>query len=266
MMAVDPEPGIPRAIMGIRAPPVTALFAVSDAKTPSMEPFPNSSGRFERFTEDDEDGHGEYLGEFTGEDKVLAVFKDGTYYTTSCDLLNKYQGEVIRIEKLDTGKTYTALYWDAGAKAFYVKRFSFTESENNPVSLISDTKGSKLVAISDDLHPTVILTFGGKYAHREEETIDAEEFIAKKGLTAKGKKCHAYDLKAVRFGEPLVKPGDEEPEEPEEPEEAEDAEAPVIPGEAEESEAPVIPSAPPVIPSEAEESPDEPFDREPTLF
>ena len=166
-----------------------------------------------------EDGRGLHLGEFSGEDKVLAIFKDGTYYTTSFDLLNKYQGEVIRIEKLDPGKTFTALYWDGAVKAFYIKRFSFTESDNTPVSFISDGKGSYLVDIRDDLLPRILLTFGGKYAHREQEVLEAEPFIAKKGLTAKGKKCHAYDLKKVEFTDPV--PVEEEPEEeepvPEEP-------------------------------------------------
>ena len=169
-----------------------------------------------------EDGRGIHLGQFSGEDKVLAVFKDGTYYTTSYDLLNKYQGEVILIEKLDVGKTFTALYWDGSVKAFYIKRFSFSESDNTPVSFISDGKGSYLVAISCDKHPRVLLTFGGKYAHREEEIIEAEEFIAKKGITAKGKKCHAYDLKKVAFTDPIP---DEEPEEtPAEPAEVPDYE------------------------------------------
>ena len=165
-----------------------------------------------------EDGRGDLVGEFSGEDRVLAVFSDGTYYTTNYDLVNKYQGDVIRIEKLDPGKTYTVLYWDGSAKSFYVKRFGFTESNNTPVSFISDSKGSKLVDISGDLHPQILLTFGGKYAHREGETIDAESFIAKKGLSAKGKKCHAYDLKSVEFGEPLHLPEDEpERNEPEIP-------------------------------------------------
>ena len=156
-----------------------------------------------------EDGRGDLVGEFSGEDRVLAIFSDGTFYTTNYDLVNKYQGDVIRIEKLDPGKTYTVLYWDGGAKAFYVKRFSFAESNNTPLSFISDAKGSRLVDISADLHPQILLTFGGKYAHREGETLDAESFIAKKGLTAKGKKCHAYDLKSVEFGEPLHLPEDE---------------------------------------------------------
>ena len=66
-----------------------------------------------------EDGRGLHLGQFGSEDKILAVFKNGTFYTTSFDLSNRYQGDVLRIEKLDQGKTYTALYWDGAAKAFY---------------------------------------------------------------------------------------------------------------------------------------------------
>ena len=158
-----------------------------------------------------EDGRGDHLGKFSGEDRVLAIFADGSYYTTTYDLVNKYQGDVIRIEKLDTSKVFTVVYWDNAAKAYYVKRFSFTESNNSPVLFISDARGSKLVDISSDDYPQLVLTFGGKYAHREPETVDVAEFIAKKGITAKGKKCSPYDLKAVEFGEPLEK---DEPEAP----------------------------------------------------
>ena len=159
-----------------------------------------------------EDGRGQYLGQFETDDKVLAIFKNGTFYTTSFDLVNKYQGDVLKIEKFDPNKTYTALYWDASVKAFYVKRFSFVLSDNTPVSFIAEGRNSYLVDISEDKHPQVKVTFGGKYAHREPELIDAEEYIAKKGIAAKGKKCHSWDLKKVEFAEPLVKPEDLEEE------------------------------------------------------
>ena len=159
-----------------------------------------------------EDGRGIHLGEFAAEDKVLAVFSDGTFYTTSFDLSNRYQGDVVRIEKFDPDAIYTALYWDGTAKAFYIKRFSFVESDNTPMLFISDGKGSKFVDISSDKYPRVKLVFGGKYAHREPEEIDASEFIAKKGVTAKGKKCHQYDLSEVEFMEPLIKEDETEAE------------------------------------------------------
>lgn len=157
---------------------------------------------------------GQYLGEFGPEDKVLAIFKDGTFYTTSFDVSNRYQGEVIKIEKFDPNKTYTALYYDAAAKAFYVKRFSFVLSDNTPLSFIAPGTKSYLVALSEDKHPQFQVIFGGKYEHRDPENIDAEEYIAKKGYSAKGKKCHQYDLKEVKFIEPLHKPEDDTEDEP----------------------------------------------------
>jgi Type IIA topoisomerase (DNA gyrase/topo II, topoisomerase IV), A subunit len=177
-----------------------------------------------------EDGRGEHIGQYSGNDRVLAIFSNGSYYTTNYELVNKYQGDVIRIGKLDPNRTYTVLYWDNAAKAFYIKRFSFVESNNTPVSFISDSKGSKLIDLSDDLHPQVKLTFGGRQEGREPEILDAEEFIAKKGLTAKGKKCSSLDLKTVEFIEPLHKPEDDVAPEEEEPIEIElDDEIPEIP-------------------------------------
>ncbi len=157
---------------------------------------------------------GQYLGEFGPEDKVLAIFKDGTFYTTSFDVSNRYQGDVISIEKFDPNKTYTALYFDGAAKAFYVKRFSFILSDNTSLSFIAPGAKSYLVDISEDKHPQFQVIFGGKYEHRDPENVDAEEYIAKKGYSAKGKKCHQYDLKEVKFIEPLHKPEDDTEDEP----------------------------------------------------
>ena len=156
-----------------------------------------------------EDGRGLHLGQFNTGDHILVICKDGTYYTTSFDLSNRYQGNILKIEKLDTGKTYTALYYDKAVGSFYVKRFSFEVSDNTSVSFISEAKGSFLVDVSDDKHPQFEITFGGKHEHREAEVVDAEEFIGKKGVQAKGKKVSAMDVKSVKFVEPLHKPEDD---------------------------------------------------------
>ena len=155
-----------------------------------------------------EDGHGLYLGQFNDNDKVLAVFKNGTFYTTSFDLVNKYQGDVLLIEKFDADKTFTALYWDAAAKSFYVKRFSFILSDNTPLSFIADSAKSYLVGLSSDKHPRYEISW--KMEDKEPEAVDAEEWIGKKGYSAKGKKCaERGEVKKVRFIEPLHKPEDD---------------------------------------------------------
>lgn len=156
--------------------------------------------------------HGLYLGKFEADSKVLAVFRNGTFYTTSYELVNRYQGDLLRIEKFDPDKTFTALYWDGESKSFYVKRFSFIVSDNTPLSFISDNPKSHLVELSDDLHPQYEISW--KLEDKQPEDVDAEEWIGKKGYAAKGKKCAAKgEVKSVRFIEPLVKEEDKRPEE-----------------------------------------------------
>ena len=159
-----------------------------------------------------EEGRGEHLGQFSGDDKILAIFKDGTWCTTSYDMSNRYQGDLLRIEKYDENKIYAALYFDGPSKQFYIKRFSFPVNDNAPASFIPEGKGTYLADFSADKHPQFMVTFTGRQEHREPEKFDAEEFIAKKGITAKGNRCHRYDVLKVEFIEPLEKPEEDEDE------------------------------------------------------
>ena len=145
-----------------------------------------------------DEGRGQYLGQFKDDDKVLAVFKNGTYYTTGFELVNRYQGDLLLIEKFDPDKTYTALYWDGAVKAFYVKRFSFVVSDNSPLSFISSAPKSWLVEISSAKHPQYEVVW--MLEDKQPEIIDAEQWIGKKGIAAKGKKCvDRGEVKSVSF-------------------------------------------------------------------
>ena len=159
-----------------------------------------------------EEGRGDHLGQFSGDDKILAILKDGTWCTTSYDMSNRYQGDLLRIEKYDENKIYAALYFDGPSKQFYIKRFSFPVNDNAPASFIPEGKGTYLADFSADKHPQFMVTFTGRQEHREPEKFDAEEFIAKKGITAKGNRCHRYDVLKVEFIEPLEKPEEDEDE------------------------------------------------------
>ena len=62
--------------------------------------------------------------------------------------------------------------------------------------------------LSGDRHPQYEITW--KLEDKIPETVDAEEWIAKKGIAAKGKKCaERGEVKSVRFIEPLHKPEDD---------------------------------------------------------
>lgn len=150
-----------------------------------------------------EDSHGVYLGEFHNGDQILTICKDGSYYTTNYDLSNRYQGEIIKIEKLDAQKTFSAIYFDGESKSYYIKRFSFEPSDNIVSLFISDAAGSRFIAISEDAYPQVLVQFGGKHEKRKEESIDVVQFIGKKGYKAKGKRATTYEVASIQFIEPL---------------------------------------------------------------
>ena len=179
-----------------------------------------------------EDGRGLYLGEFGEGDLILVLCKDGTFYTTTFDLSTHFQGDIMRVEKYDPEKTFSALYYDGPAKTWYIKRFSFEPNAGIAVSFIAEGKGSKLIALSEDRWPQLMVTFKGKNAGREPELIDVEQFIGKKGFRAKGKKVSSLEVKEARFVEPLVKEEPEEeplPEAPDEPDTTDTAVTPSVP-------------------------------------
>ena len=156
------------------------------------------------------DERGLFLGDFLREERILTIFKNGTFYTTNFDLSNRYQGEILLIEKLDPQKVFAAIYFDAEQNTFYIKRFRFEPSDNQQQSYISEQEGSYVVALSQDPYPQLEITFGGKHAKRQSEKIDVEAFIGAKSFRAKGKRLTNFEVQAIQFIEPLEKEPPEE--------------------------------------------------------
>lgn len=170
----------------------------------------------------DEDGI--FLGEFSGDDKILVVYKNGDFKTISIDLSNHFEPGIAKIEKFDEHKIWTAALYDAGQKYAYLKRFTF-EDTNRTANFMGEDEGSKLFLLTDTVYPRVKATFGGNDDFREPLEIDAEEFIAAKSYRAKGKRISNYEVTDVEELEPTRFP---EPEKDEKPTEIEiEAEEPV---------------------------------------
>ncbi|MBQ9583372.1 MAG: DNA gyrase/topoisomerase IV subunit A [Bacteroidales bacterium] len=151
-------------------------------------------------------GRGVSLGEFQQDDKILVVLKNGNFYTTSFDLSNRYQGDIIRIEKLDPESVFSVAYFDKESKFYYVKRFCFEVSDNKEQCFISEAPGSKMCDICCDTLPRLEITYKGKNASREPDILDVAEFIGKKGFKAKGRRVSTLDVAHVTFVEPFPEP------------------------------------------------------------
>jgi len=149
-------------------------------------------------------GYGEYLGEFKGSDKIIVFTNDGKYTLTTFDLSNHYEVEILKIEKYDDSKIWSAVFFDAEQDQNYIKRFEIEETSKY-VSFIGDHEKSYLIALNDDIYPQLQIIFGGKHASREVEKIDVDEFIGVKGYKAKGKRITTFTVKSMTFIEPLEK-------------------------------------------------------------
>lgn len=150
------------------------------------------------------DGRGIYLGEFSADDKLLVITKNGYFRHTGFDLSNHFEENILLIEKYKPGKVFSVIYWDADQHYYYVKRFMTEESER-PLCFIGENPESKLISITEVEYPRFEIKFGGKHKNRENEIIEVEEFIGVKSYKAKGKRLTNYVVDNIHEVEPVVK-------------------------------------------------------------
>jgi len=150
------------------------------------------------------DGRGNYLGEFSADDKILVITKNGFFRHASFDLSNHFEENILVIEKYRPGKVYSAVYWDAEQKFYYVKRFMIEESEK-PLCFIDEHPESRLISITEVEYPRFEIHFGGKHKNRDNEIIEVAGFIGVKSYKAKGKRLTSFTVENIQEIEPVVK-------------------------------------------------------------
>lgn len=148
------------------------------------------------------DGRGEELGEFQSEDLILVVQQNGEFYTTNFDLSNHYEDNILVIEKNDSMKVWTAVYYDADQKYFYLKRF-LLEGTARKQNFLGENPKNRLVLLTDEVYPRIEVVFGGHDAFREPLVLDAEEFIGVKGFKAKGKRISTFEIEVINELDPI---------------------------------------------------------------
>ncbi|GET30013.1 DNA gyrase/topoisomerase IV subunit A [Prolixibacter sp. SD074] len=161
------------------------------------------------------DGRGKYLGEFSGEDKILVITKDGCFQLYSYDLTNHFENNILSIEKFHNGKVASVVYWDADQNFYYVKRFEIDNGANKNCRFIGDNPKNKLVSITWVTYPRLELKFGGESQERDDEIIEVAEFIGVKSFKAKGKRLTNFTIKNIKELEPVIKDEDEHEQEEE---------------------------------------------------
>ena len=150
--------------------------------------------------------HGRLLGEFWDGDSILVVLDNGEFYITNFDANNHFENNILRIEKWDRNKVWTAVLYDADNEGYpYIKRFEM-EAIRKHQNYLGENPNNKPVLLTDTAYPRLLVTFGGADEPRPPMEIDAESFIAVKGFKAKGKRITTFHIGNIEELEPLRMP------------------------------------------------------------
>ena len=150
------------------------------------------------------DERGTLIGEFRGEDRILVITQSGIVKTIVPDITTHFSDDMIVLEKWIPNKPISAIYFDGAKEKYFVKRF-LIENENKEEVFISSHASSILEIVSTDWRPVVELTFAkdrGK-DRRPNQTIDVEQFIDIKGISAQGNQLSRLKVNQIDLSDPL---------------------------------------------------------------
>lgn len=147
---------------------------------------------------------GQYLGEFSGSDRVLAIYANGTYQTLDYDPSTRFQEELIHVDKFDADRVYAAVFFDSDQGYTYLKRFTLEESEAL-TSFIGNSAGAKLLSFIIQPESAVEIHLAGTPKGMPGEMVDVDSFIGVKSHRARGKRLSNRPIARVTLHEPEEK-------------------------------------------------------------
>ena len=156
------------------------------------------------------DGKGKLLGNFEGDDKIIALYKDGTYELTNYELTNRFESnQTLAIEKFDSQKPISCIYYDAEMKCFNAKRFLIeTQTLNTKFLFIKEGDKNELLLATTQAKPIVRLKAGKKKSEAVEYKTDLSMVTEVKGWKTVGTKIGTDILSAELFVEEEPKTGE----------------------------------------------------------
>jgi topoisomerase IV subunit A len=137
-----------------------------------------------------------HLGSFNDDDKILAVYQDGTYELTNTDLVNRYDLEkLVQIEKFKPTAIVSAIYYDADKLCYLAKRFKIeTQTLNAKTRFIKEGDDNFLEWVSTHATPEINLIEGKTKKDSKITQVKITDFIEVGAYRAIGKKIAGNDL------------------------------------------------------------------------
>lgn len=152
------------------------------------------------------DEQGEYLGEFQSDEQILVILKNGDYHLSTFDPNNHFEDNILRIEKYDANKVWTAVLFDQDQNGFcYVKRFPM-DAVMKTQNFLGENPENSMLLLTDTVYPRLRIVMGGVDSFRDPMEIEAEEFIGVKSFKARGKRITTFAVASVEELEPTRLP------------------------------------------------------------
>ncbi len=146
------------------------------------------------------DGRGELLGEFTADDKILVATQSGFAKLYSTELTNHFPTDMIILEKWDSNKPFSIVYYNGEKERYYVKRFLIENKDSEQV-FINEHPKTKVMLIANDYRPMAEVIFSKRSL--APITINFEEFISIKGVSVLGNQLTTDKIKTINLLDPL---------------------------------------------------------------
>jgi topoisomerase-4 subunit A len=146
-----------------------------------------------------EEGKGEYIAMFEGEERLLVIYSDGNYELTDTELTQRFDADkIIEMRKFDPEKIITAIYLDNEKLQYNVKRFKIeTTTLRSKFLFIKEGEGNRLDLVT--LHPEPIVVIkSGRGAQAKTQKIKIAGFVEVMGWKAVGSKLFDFS-KSVEF-------------------------------------------------------------------
>ena len=142
------------------------------------------------------DKRGRHLGNFEGDDRILAVYNDGSYELTNYEITNRYENLAL-IEQFNPATIISAVHYDGSL--FYVKRFRIeTTTADKKFPFITENRGAKLIVVTTDAQPQVEVTMK-RDKKDETATFDLDVVADVKGWKSVGNRLSAHKITSIKL-------------------------------------------------------------------
>jgi topoisomerase IV subunit A len=153
------------------------------------------------------DEHGQYLGNFGPNDKVLVIYKNGEYELTNFELTNHYEPrQVHTIAKYNEKGVISCIYYDGDQRNYHIKRFIIeTSTLDKKFLFLTDHNRTELLMASYDAKPRIEIKYKKtRKSEQETELFKVEELIEVKGWKALGNKLNYEKIVDIKMLEPEI--------------------------------------------------------------